>query len=54
MREIPFRSSLKIKLTIAEYRRDKKIGIYIWPAFWHVAETQQVVHEGGIAYFNFG
>ena len=31
--------SLKIKQTIAEYRRDRNIGIYIWLTFSHVTET---------------
>ena len=29
----------KIKLTIAEYRRDRNISIYIWSPFSHIAET---------------
>ena len=31
--------ALKKKLTIGEYRRDRKIGIYIGPTFSHIAET---------------
>ena len=33
----------KIKLTIVEYSRDKKIGIYVWPTFLHVADTYHIV-----------
>ena len=30
---------LTTQLSIVEYRRDKKLGIYIWRTFSHVAET---------------
>ena len=36
---------LKINLTIAEYRRDRNISIYIWLTFSHVTRTYQVVDK---------
>ena len=36
---------LKMRLTIAEYWRDRNTSIYIWPNFSHVAKTYQTVHE---------
>ena len=35
---------LKIELTIVKHRRDRNIGIYVWPTFSLVADTKQVVH----------